>query len=1410
MLKIILLIALQGISGGISGYITNKYAVNMLFKEYTPLKLGGVVKKKREKFIEEISELVERDIINSETLKAEISNKYFNIYIEQISDFFFEKGFRDILGSTRVCEISSFSNSAALSEEFIRKNLYEILPEFLERISSKINLKDILTEKQISQIVVSAYDLLIDEIEKSTKLNELISDFCDENSNVTLSSILSEEVQKKLMKNITENIIGVVNENILKDEKSCELFFDKIFEAININDVCMKLQRTIEECPINKFITTSEEKEIVLKLYNKLNDFVNSPKGRELILEIISQIYLIVKDIDFTIYEILPPEMEASLTNFIKTVIPKIMPYIYDWISDNKASFDDMIEEAIDEAIDGIDISIKKLIISKVRSALMGDVSSKNDIVNKIIEYFNGSLDDESYNKLARNIISYLKEKKIKDIIGLLEKQELFSAEKAVEFIIKQFNLHGKSILESIIKTQFSKDINKFIKIDLVNLFNTKLKSALYRSIFSNKDKLNEKLNNAITDFINIKGNELFNKKLSQLLKDNQVANLSNKFVNLTRNLLTCNKESYKNQIEKLIVSKVENINFKTALKNYKVDISEYIVDNFIVLYKETVNKNKEREVKELVCTYFNKDQLANILINKGYPTLISKLSNLLDGNIKKFVKNNLNKYDEDEICDMVQEFMGNQLKPLSVFGGILGTVVGVIYQLVFPDSIGHYGFPSGVLNMIMSLATMAGIGYITNVIALWMIFHPYKENKIVSKIPFFKKFALGYIPSHKNQFAVGMAKLIDEELLNKEEINKSFNVQKNNIQSVLMNLVTNDNYQMLVNYIKNKKQDLSKHIYKMILKYCDSKSGVSKVISGKIEESKINQVIKKDHTLNIIPKLINSINNVQKSLVNLAQNKLSSGYTVNDILPVEVSVEIRKYTQEQVENSIKEKIKSIEKIDFIKTIIDNYKADYDLLIKKSCNEIFEKDFLNNINNNFETKAYEYISNNFKTDVSTYIKQFLNSGLDENNDIGSMFDGKIKGVIDNNLYTLTINITDKAILYLQNNKDQLAFTVQETIKNNLNFFEKIAYGTFGGDAIAYKVVEIILYKKLPVMIKSEIGKLMNIARFTLDNNIYPMKVSTLKIKAHEINTVMLIDNIFEQFKNKIDLKKYINKTSSLVSEDLISTPLVEYLELCNLQSLDLVYKKFYNEVNYLRDDIYSGLDNNISEISRITGEFLNEKIVVPVFDLNNSQFFEGITVDKIEEAVNNILNLISCSESVKKHLTIFVENLYDNTLSEMKAKQIIDPHLLDSDIQRIIESIFEDNAFNDTNILSIEKVIQNAIDSNLDFISNDTKNYLINKTIQTGLNSVSEYIVPILQEINLKNITNKQIDLLNPKEIDILFNSFAGDFFTKLRNYGVFGFVFGINVWLSIILWIFDLRYSKVSSQRDLNTLRDS
>ena len=65
-------------------------------------------------------------------------------------------------------------------------------------------------------------------------------------------------------------------------------------------------------------------------------------------------------------------------------------------------------------------------------------------------------------------------------------------------------------------------------------------------------------------------------------------------------------------------------------------------------------------------------------------------------------------KLDEEEICNIAQSFMGKQLKPLSMFGAFLGTIVGLIFGIAMRISMEHYGFYNSVTNTLIACSIMA------------------------------------------------------------------------------------------------------------------------------------------------------------------------------------------------------------------------------------------------------------------------------------------------------------------------------------------------------------------------------------------------------------------------------------------------------------------------------------------------------------------------------------------------------------------------------------------------------------------------------------------------------------------------------------------------------------------------------
>lgn len=88
----------------------------------------------------------------------------------------------------------------------------------------------------------------------------------------------------------------------------------------------------------------------------------------------------------------------------------------------------------------------------------------------------------------------------------------------------------------------------------------------------------------------------------------------------------------------------------------------------------------------------------------------------------------------------------------------------------------------------ILILATIGGlIGYITNVIAIKLIFRPI----IPIKIPIINKEIIGLIPKRKTEIATNIGTIIQEEFLSLDDI--------------LNNIVTEDDKQSVVEYIRVK-----------------------------------------------------------------------------------------------------------------------------------------------------------------------------------------------------------------------------------------------------------------------------------------------------------------------------------------------------------------------------------------------------------------------------------------------------------------------------------------------------------------------------------------------------------------------------------------------------------------------------
>ena len=236
-----LFLLLQMFSSGVAGYITNKYAVNMIFKEYTPLKIGGAVKKNKEKFIEEVSDLVERDIINSETIRNKVLGEDFQNAIKNTSKDFFQESLYEVFKNENIEDIPGYFETLSKGEEFLKNNLKEVLPKLIDNLCEHTKVEDLLSDKQISFIVDYVYNEIINNLNSSEEIKFLVSDLFEEEGNIYLNQLIDKESGEKVTRIISCEIMNSIDE-VLDNKKEIKSIIDKSLSLIDIKSLLKNLQ----------------------------------------------------------------------------------------------------------------------------------------------------------------------------------------------------------------------------------------------------------------------------------------------------------------------------------------------------------------------------------------------------------------------------------------------------------------------------------------------------------------------------------------------------------------------------------------------------------------------------------------------------------------------------------------------------------------------------------------------------------------------------------------------------------------------------------------------------------------------------------------------------------------------------------------------------------------------------------------------------------------------------------------------------------------------------------------------------------------------------------------------------------------------------------------------------------------
>lgn len=1345
MNEILLNFLAQAVLGGASGYITNDYAINMLFKEYTPLKIGGVIKKTRTEFIDNLSSMVENDIVNKEKLHEILTDDKFKEKFDILTENFFKESLYESAGNDKFSDVDGFTSTMSNTDNYVSSLLEKIVPSVTDLIVDNMEDEDFLSHEQLKKISSSLYDLIVETLEDRDILEKFILSLYETVKDYKVNELLcgAENFSSAIVTNIFEKI-----PDILRSSSN----IDDVSELLNLNSAMNNAKQVFYQREIKSILNMDLIKKA--EISKQLIDFINSDKGQNLVSKLASSIFEYGKSIDKSIFDLLDSSFENNLKEYIKENLPHLTSSIVAWIEENSKSIDQLLEDSIDEVIKESD-GLKGKLLSTIKNSYFGNLSQKYSIVNKIISFVEKIAEPEKLSeRLSSKAIEILSRMTVAEIVLEAERNNI-TAEKLSQAATTYINNNFEAIFNGAVD----------------NAANIKISDIAPDYAFNHISLKNILSSNAILSMAEKKAKESANDKLSLRLSDLSTEQTTKEIIDKADKLIVNLVKNSDGDIKKQIELKIENVwHMKSSLKSKSI----YDQVNGVIYgaYKASSNKLKDMNVSEALDKLNSIEKLSVNSSRSLREYVVNNTDTILKGSIKGIVSSNLNKLSDDNLVDFANEFIGRELKPIMFFGGVLGVAAGLILA-AFQNAPADQGSVSAV-----TMATYAFVGFITNVLAINMLFKPYKEVKILRKIPLLKSFSHGFILKNQKSFAKSTADFIDKSLLSQKSINSLFNEYESNIKESFLTSAAEKNYETAGRILSDNKKNVSESVLKFSKnKLSENSNAIAASLYDKAGKAKLSGIITANMAENIGNETLKSISSEKISIV--AFEKINSDkYTLEFISSPMVKKMVERWAAKyytSFEGIASDSTK-------IKHLALKQQDKFNKFTNRSLVEMLGIEKTERLSDAASVKISSLAtSKSSREKISQGVVRIINRYFDSDKKFEELFDGKLKEYIDKNLPGILQKLSEAIKNSSRQSKDKISLMVQAEIKNSLGFIERGMYSFMGGDAVVDELMKKVMLEKLPDFIDNKEEELGSIFRTVIEDKFYKSKVQVLRSKLDKIEISTMIDRYLDEG-NSAKIESNIQKMVKDLMCNEAAKDIDKLLKFIYINDIESIFDLYGEEIDAFTKELNSSLKTDSNKlhgkISDLSDELLGGIAKIPLREI-----FAGISKEDLSIMTSSLIMALEKDERLQK-LTAEVFKETAACLNDVSISEVTDREEFIKSGSTFIKKIANSKEFEELARNIMLSSFDEATADNFSFIDEKTKKYILNMFVDSCIMSLKKNLDDILKAVQFDQIAREEIEKMEPKKIHEMFNSFGEKYFSRLMLYGFGGFVFGINMYI--------------------------
>lgn len=1369
------------LTGAWTGYITNDVALKMLFREYGigKLKFGGVIVKTRKSLEKNLSLLVEKEIINHNTLKSQFHKKELKDAVSNTVVSFFNDAIFKNIKNVKLGDFPGFDNTIDNVVDFLKKYLENNLTNTFVELSKSINLDDIVSSEQAYNLASSITKNILKTIENKHLLERIIIDLYQNYHNISLDEIVGDEITNKIINNLNELLNDIFDEMRFKNDRDIQVLISKLYRDLDFDTFVESLEKYIGEKNLSYFIS---EKSLE-KLYNLLTEYLKNSNSHDSIEVFCEGLLVALKKIEKPIIELFTGDLRLEIEKFLEKQLPNIIDRLIVIVQQNSNEIEELIESSIDQTIYDQQ-TIKRLILSAIRIFLIENFTQKYDIINKIVEMLKGIDINDLSNTVSKQVIDLLHKQSIASIINELEENNILTP----KLIANQVHRILKFLTERYLSKDIehadflNKTINDLFKLNIKPFINHLTVTVVTKQILYNEDLLSfmkTKIRQSLRSITKM--------PIDTFIIEEKVTSYAKTFQEGISKQLNKNHDEILDIVYKHLNNYFVNNNLSSVITKGKdvVFKSDVIIDIIVKSIRNLIDDNKDIYVHDLFKNINSIDNLSENVVNAIMDYLDNGLSNILEGNIAKVVESNIQTLSNEEVLEMMQEFMGTKLKPLTILGAILGGIVGLFLGLYFGNkgnaTVFNFFNYSNFSVILTTMGIYALLGYLTNVVAIFCVFRPYK--------PIFGIKALqGIIPKQIPVLAKAMGNVISNNLLSDNSINEAVVKNEENLKKGFIKNIENDDYRVLKTYLNENSSKIVTNLTVYIMKYLHENNSllaskltdeITKFDLSKLEVAVFTEIFAKIFT--------EKVNNLTDFIVSYLEKKLKSGKTLK-----ELSEDLNINTVESkidalIENEILKFINSFSDKEYLISLITKLAPKINDVISKKLDVVVPDTTKISI----ENFLYDFISTYLysrekQRSLSNYVITEITTILNTNESIDELFGGRFIELVNFNMSTMLERINETVINWLVSYRDEINESVTSRVVAELTVVQQVGYKAINGDKLIKETVYRIIEDKLPLFISNKIDTL-NTEFGNFFENLGKIRLKEVNLELRKEELQNFLSDVFESKEIEIKTRRFIHVVTSYFYE--FDTK--KLFEILDIKDTNDITKKFKDIFVLINEGIYHTLsgrkDKIVVDISLLINKFITKEILAN--RVRNLTL--GINDTDISGFVSRLIQTLNKNDFLYQNMVQIVDNMFGN-IANVPIYELLDDLFLRQDMKKLIRKLANERRFeiviNDT-ILNLFTTTTQQLTN---IIDDEFKTRILVDIINTTYDVIKENLMDILRAIDFKEVTVREISAMEPKQIQYLFNSFGRKYFRKIEAYGIFGGIFAIEeiTFISFLMYL--------------------